>query len=170
MRARSDRHSDRRPGVVAAMAASVVLWCAVAPASAADERAAVIETMQAWERAVEARDYDALADFYVADAVYYPRGAAPISGRDAIIARNRDRGSTGHVEITQHVDDVQIRGEWAIYSCLAEISVAETGATRYARVLLVMQRDEDGRWRILRDIDNDTPERPRGAAPKAGTT
>jgi ketosteroid isomerase-like protein len=29
---------------------------------------------------------------------------------------------------------------------------------RFVRVLLILQKDSDGQWKILRDIDNATPE------------
>ena len=143
--------------------AAAALAAGAASSDSGEERAAVIEMMQAWEGAVEAGDYDALEQYYAEEAVYYPNGSAPLVGRSAIIDRNRQRGSDAAVQITQHVDDVQIRGDWAIYSCLAEIRLeaADGGdSARYARVLLILERDRDGQWKILRDIDNDTPERP----------
>ena len=131
-------------------------------AAADDERQAVIEAMQAWEQAVESGDYEALREYYAEDAVYYPNGTAPIVGRDAIIARNRERGSTSEVDIRQRPDDVRVNGDWAVYSCLARIGMPGSdgadGTERFVRVLLVMEKAEDGRWRILRDIDNTTPE------------
>lgn len=126
------------------------------------EEEAVVAAMQAWEAAVESGDYEALAGFYTEDAVFYPNGAAPIVGRDQILDRNRQRGSRGSVNIMQRVDDVEINGSWAVYSCLARVeATASEGAApaaRFSRVLLLMERGEDGRWRIHRDIDNETPE------------
>jgi uncharacterized protein (TIGR02246 family) len=132
-----------------------------AAASEADERQAVIDAMQSWERAVEAGDYQALEAHYMEDAVYYPHNTAPVIGREAIIERNRRRGRASSVDIIQKVDDVQIHHDWAIYSCLAQVRTGDTGddAAPHVRVLLVMQKDTDGRWKILRDIDNGTPER-----------
>jgi ketosteroid isomerase-like protein len=50
-----------------------------------------------------------------------------------------------------------------VYSCIAKIDVSKPGSqektVRYARVLLVMEKNEAGQWRIHRDIDNDTPEK-----------
>jgi uncharacterized protein (TIGR02246 family) len=136
---------------------------ATAAASEEAERKAVIDAMQGWERAVESADYEALQDYYVEGAVYYPNSTAPIVGRAAIIARNRQRGSASKVDITQMPDDVRVNGNWAVYSCLARIRVLSAGgdkeeAARVVRVLLVMEKGDDGRWRILRDIDNTTPE------------
>ena len=131
--------------------------------AATAERQAVIDAMQSWEAAVEAGDYDRLAAHYMEDAIYYPHEMEPIVGRDAIIQRNRARGQAARVDIMQKVDDVQVHHDWAIYSCLARVAVtAEEGATpsvRHVRVLLVMQKDTDGRWKILRDIDNSPPEK-----------
>lgn len=151
-------------GMLAVVCGAIPAITAPAPASAAEqqERRAVTESMQSWEAAVEAGDYDRLAAHYMEDAIYYPHGAEPIVGRDAIIERNRARGNAARVDITQEVDDIQVHYDWAIYSCIARVAVtAEKGAApsvRYVRVLLVMQKDVDGRWKILRDIDNGTPE------------
>jgi ketosteroid isomerase-like protein len=124
------------------------------------ERQAIIDSMQGWERAVESADYQRLGNYYMEHAVYYPNGAPPVVGRDAIVERNRQRGSSAAVRITQKVDDIQIQKDWAIYSCLASIAIStDSGESlRYVRVLLVMQKDTDGRWKILRDMDNTTPE------------
>jgi ketosteroid isomerase-like protein len=126
------------------------------------ERQAIIDAMQAWERAVESGNYGLLENFYMEDAVYYPNNSPPVVGRDAILERNRQRGSASAVQITQKVDDIQIQNNWAIYSCLARIALtasANSGESlRYVRVLLIMQKDTDGQWKILRDIDNATPE------------
>lgn len=121
----------------------------------------MIAAMQSWEAAVEAGDYDRLAAHYMEDAIYYPHESQPIVGRDAIIRQNRARGNAARVDITQKVDDVQVHHDWAVYSCLARVAVTAEGAdpsVRHVRVLLVMQKDTDGRWKILRDIDNGTPE------------
>ncbi len=137
-----------------------LLAAAAVPALAqqADEKAAVIQTMQQWEVAVETGDYERLAKFYTHDAIYYPNHSAPLVGRDKIIERNRQRGARGTVEITQRVDNVELNGDWAVYSCLAQVVLSGDDAERYVRVLLLMQRGEDGQWRIHRDIDNQTPE------------
>jgi uncharacterized protein (TIGR02246 family) len=134
-----------------------------ANADAAEERAALIEAMQAWERAVESNDYEELEKFYAEDAIYYPNDSAPIVGRENIIERNRQRGGEAPVDITQQVDDVQVHRDWAIYTCLARIRVSKPGggaaSERHARVLLVMKKSVDGQWQIFRDIDNSTPEK-----------
>ncbi len=134
----------------------------VAP-DVAQDRAAVIATMQAWEHAIETSNYENLENFYTEDAIYYPNNTSPVVGRKNIIDRNRQRGSDAIVDITQQVDDVEVHDNWAVYSCLARVKVlnpndnAET--VRFVRVLLLMQKDIDGNWRIFRDIDNDKPAR-----------
>jgi uncharacterized protein (TIGR02246 family) len=147
---------------VTAMILAGVLLAGSSPVFAGDDRQAVIDAMQAWEKAVESKDYDALEQYYAEDAVYYPADALPVVGRAAIVERNRRRGAAADVEITQKPDDVQVRGDWAIYSCLARVSLpasaGRAASERHVRVLLVMQRDAAGRWQILRDIDNASPE------------
>lgn len=143
---------------------AAVLALVAATVFAADEteRQAVIDAMQGWEQAVESADYEALRDYYVDGAIYYPNGTAPIVGRAAITARNRERGSASSVDITQMPDDVAVNGNWAVYSCLARIRLPDSAGgddnARFVRVLLLMEKGDDGRWRILRDIDNTTPE------------
>lgn len=150
--------------IQAACMAAALLVPGAALADAGEERAAVIQAMQDWERAVEARNYDELATFYTEDAIYYPNNAPAIVGREAIIASNRARGTAATLDIAQQVKDVKVNGNWAVYNCLAEISLSEAddhvASTRHVRVLLVMQKGDDGRWRIFRDIDNAPPERP----------
>ena len=144
-----------------ACGAALCLDAAAAAVDTPDEQA-VVAAMQGWEAAVESGDYEALAGFYTEDAVFYPNGVAPIVGRDRILERNRQRGSRGAVNIMQRVDDVEVNGNWAVYSCLARVEATASEGTapaaRFSRVLLLMERGEDGRWRIHRDIDNETPE------------
>lgn len=145
----------------AVVACAGALWLGSAAAGAA-EREAVIAAMQAWEAAVESGDYETLADFYTGDAIFYPNGVEPIVGRDQILERNRQRGTRGPVDITQRVDDVQVNGTWAVYSCLARVQASggdgQPPAARFVRVMLLLEKGDDGRWRIHRDIDNETPE------------
>jgi ketosteroid isomerase-like protein len=126
------------------------------------ERQAIVESMEAWERAVESEDYDQLDNHYMEHADYYPNNAPPVAGRAAIVERNRQRGAASAVEITQKIDDILIHNDWAAYSCLAKVavraSVDGSESVRFVRVLLVLQKDSDGQWKILRDIDNATPE------------
>ncbi len=119
--------------------------------------------MLAWETAVETNNYENLENYYTEDAIYYPNNSPPVIGRRNIIDRNRERGSDAIVDITQQVDDVEVHSTWAIYSCLASVKIStpndNTETVRYVRVLLVMQKDIDGKWKIFRDIDNNTPAR-----------
>ena len=134
-----------------------------AVADVAQDRAAVIDAMQAWENAVETSNYEDLENVYTEDAIYYPNNASPVIGRKNIIDRNRQRGSDAIVEITQQVDDVEVHNNWAVYSCLARVKVLKSNddseTVRFVMVLLVMQKDIDGQWKIFRDIDNNTPAR-----------
>ena len=143
---------------------AVVLCCALqmpalALAHEVADRAAVIDTMQQWERAVEAADFDKLEGFYEENAIYYPNRSEPLIGRARIMENNRLRGAQASVDITQAVDDVSVNGNRAVYSCRATVKVTKPGqdaeSVRHVRVLLVLQKGEDGRWRILRDIDNE---------------
>ncbi|HLF29534.1 MAG TPA: DUF4440 domain-containing protein [Xanthomonadales bacterium] len=126
-----------------------------------DDRAAVIDAMQQWEIAVETGDFEKLEHFYEENAIYYPDHAEPVIGRDRIMEKHRSRGVGAVVDINQQPDDVTVSGTWAAYSGEATVSVAKTNentaAVRHVRVLLLMQKGEDGHWRILRDIDNEPP-------------
>ncbi|MEX2123541.1 MAG: DUF4440 domain-containing protein [Woeseia sp.] len=155
----------RLPLFILVSVGSISFFGETASADAVQDRAAVIESMLAWEGAVESRNYEELEKFYAEDAIYYPNDALPIVGRQGIIDRNRLRGSESIVDITQQVDDVQVHHDWATYTCLARIRVSRpdggAASERHARVLLVMKKGLDGQWRIFRDIDNTTPERLR---------
>jgi uncharacterized protein (TIGR02246 family) len=123
------------------------------------DRDAVIAMMLKWEAAVESNDFETLENYYTDDAIYYPNQSKPLIGRDSILERNRQRGDAGQVDIIQEVDDVKIQGDWAIYSCRARVRLLKQQdskvAERQVRVLLLLERGEDGQWRILRDIDNE---------------
>jgi len=125
------------------------------------DRDAIIDMMAQWEVAVESADFEKLENFYAEDAIYYPNHSHPLTGRNSIVEKNRQRGADAHVDITQQVDNIEVNGDWAVYSCRATVRVSTPQAAeareRQVRVLLLLERGEDGQWRILRDIDNEPP-------------
>lgn len=161
----SNRH------LVALVVAASGLWaCAGPPPRAVDETAAVIDVADAtaatpnaspgvdlppelarvlrdYEAAWQAHDAAGLAALFTADGFVLSSGRPPVRGRAAI--EERYAGSGG--ELALRALHVEQQGPLAViiggYSRSA-------GAPDLGKFTLSLRRGDDGRWRILSDMDN----------------
>ena len=152
-----------------ALLAAGMFWLAAAPmAVAADDAATIRANTEAWFKAFNAGNADAVAASYAADAVVMAPGAPPASGAAAIkelIAKEIAGAKSAGVTLAQgKINDVAIKGDMAwhagTYSAIKDGKTVDTGA--YMEVL----RKKGGKWLIMRDIWNSsTPPTPPAAAP-----
>ena len=137
--------------------AAGVFWLAAAPiAVAADDAATIRANTEAWFKAFNAGNADAVAASYAADAVVMAPGAPPASGSAAIkqlIAKEIAGAKSGGVSLAQgKMNDLAVKGDMAwhagTYSVIKDGTTVDTGA--YMEVL----RKKGGKWLIVRDIWN----------------
>ena len=149
--------------------AAGVFWFASAPiAMAADDAATIKANTEAWFKAFNAGDADAVAASYADDAVVMAPGSAPASGKAAIkqlIAKEIAGAKSGGVTLTQgKLNDVRVKGDMAwhagTYSVMKGGTAVDTGS--YMEVL----QKKGGKWLIVRDIWNSStpPAQPPAAA------
>ena len=149
--------------------AAGVFWFAVAPiAVAADDAATIRANTEAWFKAFNAGNADAVTASYADDAVVMAPGAAPASGAAAIkqlLAKEMAGMKSGGVSLAQgKMNDVAVKGDMAwhagTYSVIKDGKTVDTGS--YMEAL----RKKGGKWLIVRDIWNSsTPPAPPAAAP-----
>ena len=157
---------------IASLAAGV-FWLVAAPvALAADDAATIRANTEAWFKAFNSGNADAVAATYADDAVVMAPGAPPASGAAAIkqlIAKEIAGAKSAGVSLAQgKLNDVAVKGDMAwhagTYSVIKDGKTVDTGA--YMEVL----RKKGGKWLIVRDIWNSsTPPAPPAAAPQPPT-
>ena len=151
-----------------ALLAAGALWFAAAPiAMAADDSATIKANTEAWFKAFNAGNADAVAASYADDAVVMAPGSPPASGKAAIkqlVAKEIAGAKSGGVTLAQgKLNDVGIKGDMAwhsgTYSVMKGSTAVDTGS--YMEVL----QKKGGKWLIVRDIWNSsTPPAPPAPA------
>ena len=153
-----------------ALLAAGALWFTAAPmAMAADNAATIKANTEAWFKAFNAGNADAVAASYADDAVVMAPGSPPASGKAAIkqlVAKEIAGSKSAGVTLAQgKLNDVGIKGDMAwhagTYSVMKGGTAVDTGS--YMEVL----QKKGGKWMIVRDIWNSStpPAPPPAAAP-----
>ena len=149
-----------------ALLATAVFWLAAAPiAVAADDAATIRANTEAWFKAFNAGNADAVAASYANDAVVMAPGSPPASGSAAIkqlIVKEMGGMKSVGVTLAQgKLNDVGVKSDMAwhagTYSVVKDGKTVDTGS--YMEVL----RKKGGKWLIVRDIWNSST--PPAAAP-----
>ena len=154
---------------IALLAAGMLCFAAAPVAIAADDVATIKANTEAWFKAFNAGNADAVAASYADDAVVMAPGSPPASGKAAIkqlVAKEIAGAKSGGVTLAQgKVNDVGIKGDMAwhagTYSVMKGGTAVDTGG--YMEVL----QKKGGKWLIVRDIWNSStpPAPPAPAAP-----
>jgi len=108
------------------------------------------------------------AGAFAADAVILPPGAPAIEGRSTILAWAEGWASSADVEIEIDtiVDEIEIMGDWAF----VRLTIARTirspeqdPRVDVVKTIQIHRRQEDGSWKIARDIWNSHQDSPEAA-------
>ncbi len=135
----------------------VVLGSAAAEES--DPEGAIRAVAERWTAAYVAGDKAGVLDVYTEDAWIMPNARPHLKGHGAIGARLDGLMDGPRLSIHIDIQEIQIVGDfaWAVaHYVIARLD--ESGAasgTEYGTGVTIYRKDTDGRWRILRDIDNE---------------
>ena len=116
----------------------------------------------AWLAAYQSGDFEAMRDLYEPDAWLMTRDQPARKGVDAILAyfaSSREIGSTA--TMTFETESVDIDGDYAFKTALWWLNSPQAVGeplTDSGRSLVIFKRGSDGKWRLWRDIDNNTPD------------
>ena len=146
------------PTLVAAMfLASGLSACSKAPAAFSDaDRTAIRAAVDSFTSAVKAGDYAAAASWYTVDAVFMAPNAPAVEGRPAI---QKTLESFGKVSaFSQPVVEVDGEGDLSYARVNFDLTLTPPNATApmtdKGKVLIVMRKEADGKWRTSRGIFN----------------
>jgi uncharacterized protein (TIGR02246 family) len=153
--------------VVAMFIASGLSACSKTPAAFSDaDRTSIQAAVDSFTNAIKSGDYAAAASWYTVDAVFMPPNAPVVEGRPAI---QKNFESFGKVSaFSQSVVEVDGVGDLAYARVNFDLTLTPpnmtTPMTDKGKVLIVMRKEADGKWRTSRGIFNSDLPLP-GSAP-----
>jgi len=156
-----------RTFVVAMFIASGLSACSKTPAAFSDaDRTSIQAAVDSFTNAIKSGDYAAAASWYTVDAVFMPPNAPAVEGRPAI---QKNFESFGKVSaFSQSVVEVDGVGDLAYARANFDLTFTPPNATApmsdKGKVLIVMRKEADGKWRTSRGIFNSDLPLP-GSAP-----
>lgn len=140
-------------------------------ATVEQDTGAIAQVREEFGSAWNAGDVERIANVYTDNAISFPGNQATVSGRSAITKFNEDffsQFAPGNLEIASQ--EVTIMGGWAFdrgtYKFTATSKANAQPMNNQGRYLVILQRQVDGSWKVVRDMDNsDTPPPPLSPAP-----
>jgi ketosteroid isomerase-like protein len=154
-----------------AMALALLAVTADASAAPAPGEQAIIDHGKQWSLLYEAGRIDEMRPLYEPDAWLMTNGAPVAKGVDAILAflrRNKASGNRVSFAVSPELITIEGRHGYLISKYWMSITKADGAKIDAAgRSFLVFKRGRDRKWRIWRDIDNQSPDvtaadRPKG--------
>jgi uncharacterized protein (TIGR02246 family) len=132
---------------------------AITPQSADEARAAIRKIHDGWEEAADKKDGVTLANFYADDADYVSSGGPPVKGK-AAIQKALAMALPMTTSTTLDSKDQQVEGDMA-YD-YGEFTRQFTPPQAKSQVqhgyyLVVLRRQPDGSWKIVRHVSTVPP-------------
>ena len=144
--------------VVAMFIASGLSACAAKgpPAFTDADGTAIRAVIDSFTSAIKAGDYATAASYYTEDAVFMPQNAPAVEGRAGIQKAFESFGRVS--EFSQPVVEVEGVGDLAYARLNADFTFTPPNATTPMsdkdKVLIVMRKQADGKWRTTRGMVN----------------
>ncbi len=149
---------------LAVLAVSLVLVaCTQAPPppqpDAAEDLASIATIRAAYATAMGAGDATAIANLYTEDGISQTNQMATMTGRAAIVeGQNAAFAQVSFSDMVITPEETHTLGnigyERGRYKMTVTPKAGGATATQQGRYMLVLQKGEDGMWRVARDMDN----------------
>lgn len=130
----------------------------------AEDRTTLTALAGKWMTAYAAGDIATLMTFYDGDTRMMPEGLSNFRGPDQIRAYFKEGIEAASLRVENRLEEIEINGSdagaWAYLSGVfaAEATPRGGGDVMYVggRYFILLRKADDGRWVVLRDIDNAT--------------
>jgi uncharacterized protein (TIGR02246 family) len=145
---------------------------APATPSTEEETAKIDQLRNSFITAFNSGDAAAVADLYTSDGIALPQNQPAMTGREAILNYNKGMFEQFTPKISIMSEELKISGSGDMAfdrgTYTMELTPKAGGAVIMdeGKYLVVLQRQPDGSWKVLRDIDNSS--RPLPPPPPAG--
>jgi len=119
-----------------------------------DDERAIRAVVEAWMRASRVGDLDAVLGLMTDDVVFMVPGEEPF-GKDAFAAASRGMNDVT-IDGTSEIVELQVLGDWAFIRNRIAMTVTPPEGDPMRRsgyTLTLLQKGDDGRWRLGRDAN-----------------
>jgi len=155
----------RRVSLCCVFAGVLALAACASPPPPAPERdapadiAALNAVRSGFVAAYKAGDAQAIAQLYTEDAVSEPNNQATLEGRQAIVDSLTSMFELVSVDVDLIPDETTTLGDVGLDRGHYVVTVTPKGeggspSTSEGRYLVILARQADGTWKVIRDIDN----------------
>ena len=143
------------------MMASAVQAVEVSGGSEQD-RADLLALSEDWTEDYISGNIDGLMAVMSDDVMILSQKSATVSGTEAVRAYFEARAGKPGVTFKDSLQEIHVNGDSAFVrgDFVLEIAPWEEGKpgfTRHGRYLVLYERNAEGKWKMIRDIDNDMP-------------
>ena len=119
---------------------------------------ALKNSLEEFEIAVNASDFETLASFYTEDAVRMPPNEPALVGNEAIRTGSKKGFEKYDYELEISTEEVRVVGDWAFMRGVSAVTITpKTGGKPIqgtSKWMAFRQRQSDGSWKIVSDIYN----------------
>jgi uncharacterized protein (TIGR02246 family) len=119
-----------------------------------DDERAIRAVVEAWMRASKDGDLDTVLGLMTDDVVFTVSGEEPF-GKDAFAAASRGMNGVT-IDGTSEIVELQVLGDWAFIRNRIAMTVTPPEGDPIRRsgyTLTLLQKGDDGRWRLARDAN-----------------
>jgi uncharacterized protein (TIGR02246 family) len=163
-----------RHAFVAFALAAAAACSAPAPApgpATGDDLTKINAVRDGFAAAFNAGDAAKVVDLYTADAVAMPSHHATVTGRDALLAYNRDFFNQMSAKVTITPVETTVSGnlgyDRGTYTMTVTPKSGGAPMNDQGKYVVVLQKQSDGSWKVTRDIDNSDLPMPAPPPPPA---
>ncbi|MDX1631513.1 MAG: SgcJ/EcaC family oxidoreductase [Thermoanaerobaculia bacterium] len=133
--------------------------------------AEIRKVLDAWDEALERGDVDGLSDLLHEEIVLLPQGRGALEAREEVLESYRALFAQYTVTRRSEIDEIRVAGDWAFVRGVESFVLEASGGgerlrTEERRMLSILRRGEDGRWRFAQAMTNRGPEK-AGGGPKS---
>jgi uncharacterized protein (TIGR02246 family) len=127
-----------------------------------DDEQAIRKLVADWKGAIKNKDVPKLLTFITDDAVFLTSNTPPLKGKKAVESLYRDIFARFNVEQEFTTEEIEVNGDRAFTWGTDALTLIPVTGGNHIKLkgygMTILRRRPDGSWRIMRGINNMTPE------------
>ena len=125
-----------------------------------EDYAALTNLVETWIQSYGSGDIETMMPYYDGLTRMMPEGDGSFRSLEEIRGYFNESIGAVDLEVVYDLEEIEVNGTWAYLIGLfaAKVTPKGGGASEVIgrRYLILLRKDPDGTWRVLRDIDNST--------------